>query len=163
MTKLVACGIIIAAGWFCGIAYSDYRQKGYNQLCGLINLIEAMRNAISYSRTELYGIFSSFSDKSLDECGFLQVLKSTDTIPAGEIWNTALECLSLEGNIKSVLSSLGDSLGLLDCDSQLEKLDGCLEFLTKERDKLRESLEKKLKSYRWLGFLAGCLVAIVLY
>ncbi|NLN55306.1 MAG: hypothetical protein GX148_03275 [Clostridiales bacterium] len=163
MVKIIASGLLIAVGWFCGGMYAEHKRKSYLELCGVINLVENMKNSISYSRTELYDIFSSFSDKALEDCGFTEILKSSSNIPANESWQAAVGCLSLGEGIKGVLSSLGSSLGLLDCDTQIEKLENCLDFLTKERDSLKESLYKKLKSYRYLGALAGSLAAIVLY
>ncbi|MDD4124970.1 MAG: stage III sporulation protein AB [Eubacteriales bacterium] len=163
MTKIIACGLIIAVGWFCGGIYADYRQKSYLELCGMISLLESMKNAISYSRTELYGIFVSFSDKALDSCGFTETLKSSDIVPANEIWHNALERLSVGEGIKDVLSSFGSTLGLLDCDTQIERIEGCMAFLSKEREQMRAALAGKIKSYRYLGALAGCLAAIVLY
>ena len=162
MVKIIASGLLIAVGWFCGGMYAEHKRKSYLELCGVINLVENMKNSISYSRTELYDIFSSFSDKALEDCGFTEILKSSSNIPANESWQAAVGCLSLGEGIKGVLSSLRFVFGTFGLP-QIKKLENCLDFLTKERDSLKESLYKKLKSYRYLGALAGSLAAIVLY
>jgi Stage III sporulation protein AB (spore_III_AB). len=128
MTKIIACGLIIAVGWFLGGIYADFKQKSYLELCGIISLLESIKNAISYSRAELYGIFAGFSDKALDSCGFTGNLKSTDTIPASELWRSALDKLSVNAGIKDVLSSFGSTLGSLDYDTQIERLESCMAF-----------------------------------
>ncbi len=163
MLKIIACGLIIAVGWFIGGIYADFKQKSYMELCGLMSLLEAMKSSISYSRAELYGIFAGFSDKALDYCGFTAALQGSDFTPANEVWRAAVDRLSVGDNIKDVLSSFGSTLGVVDCETQLERLDGCIAFLAREREDMRAALAGKVKSYRYLGALTGCLTAIILY
>lgn len=160
---MIASGLIIAAGWFFGEIYGDFKGKGFYELCGVIALLETMKNSISYSKAELYGIFAAFSNKALDECGFLERLGANESAPAGAAWQNAVSLLSVHRMTKDTLWAFGQSLGLTDYETQLEKLGDLIAFLTGERDNLRESVTGKVKSYRYLGALAGCLTAIVLY
>lgn len=163
MVKIVASGLMIAAGWFCGEVYGDFRGKGFFELCGVIALLETMKNSISYSKAELYGIFKTFSHKSLDECGFLNLLRANESAPAGAAWQNAVLLLSMDRRIKDTLWAFGQNLGLVDFETQIEKLEDLIAFLAKERENMRETVAGKIKSYRYLGALAGCLAAIVLY
>ncbi|MFA6729509.1 MAG: stage III sporulation protein AB [Eubacteriales bacterium] len=161
--KLMASGLIVAVGWFAGGAYADIKKQGYLELCGVIRLLETLKSGILYSRAELYGMFFDFSDKTLSENGFLEELNRNPSSHAGEAFKRAAERLSIDQKIKDVLTAFGDTLGLLDRDTQVERLESCVSFLESEKTSLKETLESKLKSYRYLGALGGSLAAIILF
>ncbi|MDL2287096.1 stage III sporulation protein AB [Eubacteriales bacterium OttesenSCG-928-G02] len=161
--KIIACGIIIAACYFAGIIYGEYKKRSYNELCGMLSLVIFIRSKISYTRTAIFDIMSEFQDNALEACGFLKYFKSHTGESINLLWETACSSLSLNDKILTEIKLLGSSLGLLDTETQLQRLAACESFLTNEKIEIEKLFTKRIKSYRSLGALGGAMLAIILY
>ena len=160
--KLFAAAVIVAAGYYFGSAAASPRAQAYERAAGLLRLINELHDAITYSRADLFGVFSRFSDPALEKCGFLTALREGAPV-VRTAWERA--CLTLGEGVPMFdeICTLGAKLGMTDAAAQGAMLTSLVERMSPQVESMGRELRAKAGSYRVLGALAGCLAAIILY
>lgn len=163
LIKPLLAVILGASGWIFGSMLAEKERKGFYQTVGIVELLKAMKTHITYSRTEIYGVFESFHNKYLDECGFTKCFENCNIMPVNQVWHESVEKLDVCEKVKNELLMFGSNLGSLDCLSQLNYLDSCIEFLQAHLRDTEEKSGRKVKNMRTLGLLCGLAIGIILY
>ena len=107
-------------------------------------------------------IFSDFYDEALEKCGFLGCLKDGRGGYSAAFCE-AVERLSLTGEARDALAAFGRTLGGVSMREQYAALENTEAILQEKAARLRESAEKKRRSYRSLGALTGAMIAVILF
>lgn len=153
--------ILVASAYFCGIGIAKNEGEQLKALDSLIKLLDFMRRRMSAERIPLYSVFASFSDSYLEVSDFLPLMRSCRNSPA-DLWQKGIMALPIEGDARTELLHLGESLGTLPLDQQLKRIDSCVSVLNISRNSLREALPKRQKSIKTVSLLIGALTAIIL-
>ena len=153
--KLFSALIIVGACFFAGAALADAEAASYRQLSGMLALLAHIRTRITYTHFSLEVIFSDFYDEALEKCGFLGCLKDGRGGYSAAFCE-AVERLSLTGETR-------DALGGVSMREQYAALENTEAILQEKAAHLRESAEKKRRSYRSLGALTGAMIAVILF
>jgi stage III sporulation protein AB len=161
--RILGAVTIIVCSYYIGYIISKSEQKAFQQLSGLIRLLDFMLQRIIYSRESLGKVFSDYSDTSLEECGFLAVLNNTMGETYDVLWEKAIDTLGVSSNAKKELQLFGSQLGKLDFVTQKERAEMCRNILIAEKLSTEPGLEKRKKSVRALGGLIGAMIAIILF
>ncbi|MDD4165041.1 MAG: stage III sporulation protein AB [Eubacteriales bacterium] len=160
--KIIGAITIVVCSYYIGFLISVSEQKAFSQLTGLIRLLDFLLQRITYSRENLGSIFADFKDDALLECGFLSVLNNTMGETYDTLWKKAAETLCVSPHIKKELILFGIQLGKTDFITQKERTEMCRSILITEKQASQPGLDKRKRSIRALGGLAGALIAIIL-
>lgn len=160
--KLFSALIIVGACFFAGAALADAEAASYRQLSGMMALLAHIRTRITYTHFSLEVIFSDFYDEALEKCGFLGCLKDGRGGYSAAFCE-AVERLSLTGEARDALAAFGRTLGGVSMREQYAALENTEAILQEKAARLRESAEKKRRSYRSLGALTGAMIAVILF
>ncbi|MBQ6042863.1 MAG: stage III sporulation protein AB [Clostridia bacterium] len=160
--KLFACAVIVAAGWLLGGMAAESKRAAYYQARGILRLLAALRAGIDYARTDLFSAFARFSDKYLEECGFISALNS-GAVSAEKAWNAACDTLSPNVPMLAEIRSIGPMLGMSDAQTQTELISKLALRLEPRVEESGRELRAKASNYRILGALMGCMAAIIIY
>ncbi|MBP5656967.1 MAG: stage III sporulation protein AB [Clostridia bacterium] len=160
--KLFACAVIVVSGWLLGGLTAENKKESYVQARGILRLLETLRAEIDYARADLFSVFARFSDKYLEECGFMGALNS-GAVSAEKAWNAACDTLSPAVPMLAEIRSLGGTLGMSDAQTQTELISKLALSLGPRVEESGRELRAKASNYRVLGALMGCMAAIVIY
>ena len=155
--KLFSALIIVGACFFAGAALADAEAASYRQLSGMLALLAHIRTRITYTHFSL-----DFYDEALEKCGFLGCLKDGRGGYSAAFCE-AVERLSLTGEARDALAAFGRTLGGVSMREQYAALENTEAILQEKAARLRESAEKKRRSYRSLGALTGAMIAVILF
>ena len=156
--KLFSALIIVGACFFAGAALADAEAASYRQLSGMLALLAHIRTRITYTHFSLEVIFSDFYDEALEKCGFLGCLKDGRGGYSAAFCE-AVERLSLTGEARDALAAFGR----ISMREQYAALENTEAILQEKAARLRESAEKKRRSYRSLGALTGAMIPVILF
>ena len=172
MLKLLGIGCILAGSTGIGIAMARELDLRVEELVTLQQLMIFIRGEIRYMHQPLTETFAHaartapapFSEFFLHTAGELeQRLGST----AGEIWRrnqkAYLSGLHIGSREAGEFERLGDLLGYLDVEMQVDTLDHYLEQLKLSAARAEETAKGKRKLYRYLGALFGAALAILMF
>lgn len=122
---------------------------------GLTPLPMAFRNIAARMEKPLNAIFTQMSE------GFHDHERSTL-----EIWQTAWEDhrhqLALSKRDYDILFQLGHSIGQTDKDNQVKHIGIALSYIHAEEEGARHDQQKHEKMYKYLGFLTGMMIVILM-
>lgn len=160
--KLFSSMLIVGASFFIGSYFAEAESACYRQLSGMMALMAHMKTRIACTKFSLSVIFADFYDEALDKCGFLSCIK--DGFPGySAAFCEGVEKLSLPRPLKDELAAFGRTLGSVSMSEQFAALDRVQAVLSEKEGEMKAESEKKRKSYRSLGALAGAMVAVILY
>lgn len=149
--------------YYAGFLLSKGEQKAFNQLSGLIRLLDFMIQRITYSRENLGSLFSDFNERALEECGFLGLLNNPVGAEYDVVWSRAVSLLDVSESVKKELYLFGSQLGKTDFATQKERIEMCRNILYSIKKDMEPELDKKRKSIRALGGLIGAMIVIILF
>ncbi len=153
--------LVVCASYLCGLALAKDEGNGLKTLDSLLLLLSYMRRRMSTERIPLFTIFSDFHDEYLENCGFLDIIRShRNGLPL--LWSEAVSRLHADEEIKREYLHFGESLGGLPLDEQIKRLDALTSFITEKRNELRAGLPDKQKSIKTVSLLLGLMTAIIL-
>lgn len=159
--KIVGTVILVAASYFCGVTVASWEGEKIKALDSMVELLGYLFRRMETECIPLKAIFNSYKNDYLEKTGFLPALRNgSNSLSA--LWGNGLEKLCLESESKDELLHLGESLGRLDLESQLKRIESCRMFLEQKMDSLRISIPKKQKSIKAIAFLLGAMGAIIL-
>lgn len=159
--SLAGALILISSAYFLGRVIAVREGEVLKALDSVINMLRFVYRRMETENTPLYLLFEKYKDGYLEDTGFLPILRSHGNL-ASRFWSEAVDKLSLTSEAKTELLHFGETLGALDLESQLKRINACMDFLGQERERLRVSVPLKQKSIKTVSFLFGALTAIVL-
>lgn len=159
--KLVGGLLFVLGAYLLGLKLSKDEEERLLSVDSLIRLLIYMKRKIYSERTPLFIIFSSFRDKYLEECGFLESINRNRALSEGN-FEKALSTMPFDSDIKTELSRFFGELGTLPLDDQIKRIDYILSLLSERRDSIKKELPDKQKTIKTICLLAGMLTTIIL-
>ena len=162
-------GALFLFAFFCLLGiYAGEREKNRLAECeAFYELFGYVKNQVNYFLTPTKVMYRNFSNKVLEECGFLPTLRSHENDEVyHDIWRTSL--MSCKRNLRlkqtqfSLVLDFGDCIGKNSGAIQTGSFDYYMSELRDEIDKEKEESAKNVKLYRTLGIAAGACAAILI-
>ena len=170
MLKGTGILLILLGSTGLGLTMAGELEKRIEELQTLQQLMLLLRSEIRYMHQPLPEAFLRMGREAPEPFGdfFMRTaaaLQKRDGQTAGRIWTENLGILlprlHLERHEVQELRELGNMLGYLDVEMQLNVLDYYLEKLKNSTEQARETAKSRKKVYRYLGVLGGA--ALVLF
>ena len=166
MIKYIALIIVFGISTYIGIAFSKRYSNRVNELKEMKSILNILSSQIKFTCEPLPNILGKIGDKFKTNIGniFRNTYENLENISAGEAWNKAVEeCNTyLNKEDKKVLKNLGNMLGKVDVDSQINEINLVNSFLDMQIDKAEQEKKKNEKLYKTLGITIGMTVVIIL-
>lgn len=169
--KIIGCILVIASSAGMGFYFSSEINCRIEDLKELKKLIGLLRGDIRYASTPLPEAISAIARRSSGHFeAFLkkvsQKLNELSGMTFFEIWREAVEKdladTAMVKKDKYQLIQLGENLGYLDKDMQMNTLDLYLSQLEEEISDLTKTAREKTYLFRSLGIMAGIFISIVM-
>ncbi len=159
--KWIGAFILVSVSFFFGQTLSNQEGKKLVAICSLLDFFGYLKRRINSERKPLFQIISEYEDKYLENIGFLKEIREN---PRGisQRFQRAIGYLPLTDETNRELSRFGKELGILGFKEQINRIDGIIDFLETEKEKLSKDLPSKQKSIKTICLLFGLLVSIVL-
>lgn len=136
------------------------KEESFRVLSALLSFIRELRQKISVFGAPLDDILQSYTDRALEECGFLGTARERGLSAAGEaLWEKGILPHALASELVSFFSSVGKGF-------QAEEVQRCHtaeELLIKAREEALPALEKKRKLTRALILTGSLFILIILW
>lgn len=170
MLKWIGIVLVFCGSTAAGISFSRELLKRVQQLGELRKLVVMLQGEIRYSNAPLFEAFGHVSQRVKDP--FSLLLKNVAAKMEEFCGESLSEIFSrqIEEDLKATsllpedleqLGRLGESLGYLDRQMQLETMNLYLEQLNLACDEAAEQHRSKSKLYHCLGIMGGLFLAIV--
>jgi len=169
MLKGAGIVMILLGSTGLGLTMAGELEKRIVELQQLQQLMMLLRSEIRYMHQPLPEAFLHLSGGAPQPFGnfFVQTakdLQKRDGQTAGQIWTRNLQVFlsGLHLNRKDIqdLQDLGNMLGCLDVEMQLNALDYYLEQLRCSAERAAETSRSRKKLYQYLGILGGAALVI---
>jgi len=169
--KIIGCIMVIASCAAMGFYFSSEIRQRIDDLKELRKLVGLLRGEIRYAATPLPEAIAVLGRRHNGRFGkFLDYVCTKLNEMSGEtfalIWKSAAEKMladtSLSRKDKLQLAQLGDNLGYLDKEMQVNTLDLFLSQLDDEIADLSRTVKEKVYLYNTLGIMAGIFITIVM-
>lgn len=170
LLKLIGITLIIGSSAGIGFYFSNYLKNRLTDLGELKKSILILRGEIRYGNTPLPEAIEAIGRKNNRLSGFFtyigQELMKLDGIPFYTIWiegiGIGLKASHLNKHDKETLSKLGETLGYLDKEMQINLINLYIEELETEIKESFKIMKEKSYLYNTLGIMAGIFIAIVI-
>ena len=169
---LTVLGIILVL--FSCIAFAVMKIAAAREKIGttrqMRDVLKRMADQISFTMEPLPDILSRISQEELGETGeFLDELasqlKKSENRSLQEVWSSTLDGyakrLGLSARTISILSGLGERLGRMSRDIELDNISYTIEELDGEIEAQQALFTKNEKLFRSFGVLVGILIVIL--
>ncbi len=169
--KIIGSACVIISTTAIGFGQSFRVHLRYKELLELKKLLHLLSGEVRFSGGTLEETFAVMAGRSSPPFnGFFDFLVEEMGKRAGErlvvIWSRAVEgrlsSSHLTGTDKEILLRLGNELGCLDRETQLQTIALAAEQVEDVRKELHVELPKKMRLYNCLGILAGVFITILL-
>lgn len=159
--KIFGCLLLVAAAFSTGALLSKrlYRRRDF--LNRFKTFLQALKTQLRFHGGDIFSLVNSCIGQSQ-----LPMMFVSDDKPFEISWNEAAECIprsfSLTGNDIALIRDCGSQLGKTDLEGQLSHLgliEARLDSLIAEAG---ESIGKKSRLYKTMGFFVGASAAILL-
>lgn len=171
MVKIVGAALVIIACGAMGIVKSQELKQRQKELYLVKRMLLLLRGEIKYSRTPLPEAFINIGKRMGGELGgFLtgvgEQLEKQEGRPFSDVWKQAVNkdlCgTKLNKEDKEQLKRMGENLGYLDGEMQMNIIELQLEQVETQLERLEQSMAGKTRVYNCVGIFSGLLIAIVL-
>lgn len=172
MIKILGAGMVFFAVAGLGFYQAGKIRKGYEELVYLKKIIVMLRGEINYSVSLMSEIFSDMSERLRDPYAeiFKRLSREMDENQGGnfsEMWNEIV-IKSLRGSIlcdkdSDKLKELGENLGFLDKDMQMNYINLYLENLNLSIEENRDKAQTDEKLSKVMGILTGIFIIVFLW
>lgn len=159
--KWLGAIILVAVSYLCGSVSANAHGEELKAIESVIKLLLYMKRRLYTERSELFDIFNGYNDDYLVSLGFLPQLCSCRG-SFTENWISASEKLPMNADAKNELEIFGESLGKLNLDEQLKRLEVCINALETSKQNIEKVLPQKQKTTKTIWLLSGLLIAIIL-
>lgn len=169
--KIIGCILIITSSAGMGWYFSGELKNRVDDLRELRKLIFLLRGDIRYANTPLPEAVQALSVRHGGKYKhFLTViaerLNELGGISFCNIWKSAvtkeLENTSLSKSDLASLGQLGETLGYLDKDMQINTLDLYISQIEEEIEYLSRSVKEKTYLYNSLGIMGGIFITLIM-
>ncbi|SHM84924.1 stage III sporulation protein AB [Anaerosporobacter mobilis DSM 15930] len=171
VAKIIGAILVIVSSGGIGLYFSIILKERISDLKELNKLIIILRGEIRYASTPLPEAVSNLAYRTDGEYRrfLLAVAEEIDKQEGksfGDIWNGCVEKelvdTSLNKKDKLLLTRLGENLGYLDKEMQLNTIDLYITQIQGELDDAVDGVKEKVRLYNMLGVMAGIFITIVL-
>lgn len=167
--KWLGMGMILAGSVGLGVWYSLLYARQWHNLLDCRKAVMILRGEIAYGHSVLaQAFFQAASRVSGDIRAFFEHVAFSLEEGEGrleQIWRQALESeigIGLGREEREQLRELGNMLGFLDLEMQLQSLDVYLQRLDVSIRECESERKNRTRLYPLLGTVAGMLVCIIL-
>jgi stage III sporulation protein AB len=169
--KIIGCIMVIASSAGMGFYFSSEMKERIDDLKELRKLIGLLRGDIRYAATPLPEAISALNRRHNGRFHqFLEYVSTKLNELSGQtftlIWRTGVEKMlgntSVNKKDKLQLAQLGENLGYLDKDMQVNTLDLYITQLEEEITDLSKTVKEKAYLYNTLGIMAGIFITIIM-
>lgn len=169
--KILGSLLTISSSAAIGFYFSLILKERVEDLKNLKKCIFILRGDIRYANTplpEAIGCMAQRNQSNL-KIFFAKVsdeLNQLDCKPFCEVWKKGVDenlkdtCMNKKD--KMYLSNLGENLGYLDKEMQINTIDLYIEQLESELSETESSVKEKTRLYNLLGILTGIFITIIM-
>lgn len=171
VAKIIGAILVIASSGGIGLYFSIILKERISDLKELNKIIVILRGEIRYASTPLPEAVGGLAYRTNGEYRrfLLAVAEELDKLEGksfSEIWNSCVEKelvdTSLNKKDRLLLTRLGENLGYLDKEMQLNTIDLYITQIQGELDDAVDTVKEKVRLYNMLGVMAGIFITIVL-
>lgn len=171
VVKIIGCILILGSCTGIGMHFSGELRSRIRDLHDIKKLIYLLKGDIRYAHTPLPEAVQALSyrhDGKFKEflSSIASKLNQLGGISFYNIWkeavDTKLSHTALTNKDLEQLSRLGESLGYLDKEVQLNTLELYIEQLENEIQELQKNVKEKTYMYNALGVMGGIFIVIVM-
>ena len=159
MTKLIGILFIALATGACGFEYASMLKYRLRSLEAILSLIESLASKITAFLTPTGEFFDTYSDKLLEECGFLGYLREGKSF--SDAVRLCADALYLNDGDISLLCEFADGLGAISAEQEIKR---CNYYKNKFAERLSEAkaeLPLRSRLYKSIGFMSALLAAVL--
>lgn len=168
--KIVGCILIMCSTSGMGYLYAGEVKRRQEDLKATRSVALLLRGDIRYAQTPLPEAFENVAKRHEGRlleflCEVAARLKERNGLSFAEIWGQAesyLSDTSLTKKDKLLLHQLGESLGYLDKEMQLNTIDLFLSQTEESIAELSKEMVTRMRLYRSIGIMAGIFVVIII-
>lgn len=153
--KIAGSLILLLSSAGVGFELMSVKKERLRQLDELIGLISHIKSNIDYFMTPVNDILSDYTSVSLEDCGFLEIMRKSD-LKSAVLSGAARLC---DSEIK-LLSEFSDNLGVGYKEEEIRLCDYYIQKLTLASEKEKEKIEKNRNMYKYIPVL--CAASIIL-
>ena len=163
MFKLAGAVLIISAFGLWGFSKSEKLKTRNESLLNIISALALLENEISYAQKSMRDALLQIGTLTNIPL-FTAVSKNIGTSDMQEVFSSALSnCnMSLSKSDNQTLLEFSQSLGGLDCVSQIKSILHTKELLKMAQNEAYEEYKKYSRLYRSTGILLGVLFSLIL-
>ncbi|MBR7164196.1 MAG: stage III sporulation protein AB [Clostridia bacterium] len=171
MLKMLGAMLIIAACTSLGLKIVIKKRKTLNAIRELSGSLGEIAHSIDFRLDPLPDVICRLSqDLFSEENTFIKQLarqiEKRSHQPLSLIWQAVLSQFSRENALpakaESVLSSLGESLGKMDYETEIDRLHAAQNSLMSLLEEMEGQHEKTEKMVKSLGIILGIFIVIIL-
>lgn len=147
-----------------GFILSLREKDKLNECEAFLRLFMHIKNRIGFFLAPTKSIFEEYEDETLEENGFLPILRRERAGAYQSNWDAALDGCRFCGDseTKNIIREFGEAVGKSNRDMQIVSFDYGIKLLGEKAEQIRASLPKKTRLYRAMGFAIGAAAAILL-
>lgn len=171
MIKFLGAMLVILACTLLGMTSVLKKRKTQHALCELENSLKEMANAIEFSLAPLPDVICRLTKEQFtDPQGFLNKLTkemSTEkNLSLSCAWQTITHRFAEENALPtstiSLMLSLGETLGKMDYETEINRLLKAAKTLSEQAKDMELNREKTEKAVKSLGVILGIFIVIIL-
>jgi len=163
MNSIIGAVLVICATSLAGFSLASQKKGELRTAEGFLRFVEHILIKLP-SLLMMDSIFESFADEFLEKAGFIEILCAKNSnAPCNKKFLAAIEFLREDRHLHDILCRVGAELGVSDYRRQQDSLQAASGELKDLTQKRRETLAGSERSYKWIGFLTGALIAILLF
>lgn len=156
--KLLGSGTILAVSLYISSQITLLAQRRLRQAESFLSLLRYIKAQVACYKTPVAEIYQSFHNRTLEECGFIEALRSSGLEGAlcaceGDLYIDQAEM--------ELLHAFGNELGRGFQEEQLNSCDYHIGALEELYAKQKDELPKKCKIYKALIFTVGIMIIII--
>ncbi|OEH85650.1 stage III sporulation protein AB [Desulfuribacillus stibiiarsenatis] len=170
MVKTAAIILVIVSSTMIGFLFANRFGQRVKELRIIYSALKYLETEIIYGLTPIPIAFETIGSRIEKPIGEIfiqmsQALRPSDVTTA-QVWLAAWRkshgILSLRARDYDILYQLGHTLGQTDKENQMKHINMALTYLQSEEADARNDQQKHEKMYKYLGFLTGMMIVILM-
>jgi len=170
LVKIIAIVLVISSSTLIGFLLANRFGQRVKELRVIYSALKHFETEIVYGLTPLPNAFKNIANR-IDEpiCKVFTHMSESfgqHDLTTIDIWTNSWELykqnLALKKRDYDILFQLGHSLGQTDKENQLKHIGISLAYLQTEEHEARNEQHKHEKMYKYLGFLTGMMIVILM-
>lgn len=171
MSKILGIIFIITSTSGMGMLYSNKIKYRLKELKELKSMVLLLRGDIRYAKTPLPEAISALGKRSTGnfKSFFTEIskqLKELSGVRFADVWKGSMTSKLVNTNLqkgdKDHLTRLGEQLGYLDKNMQLNTLDLYIEQLDEDIEEIMATMKEKTYLYNSMGVMVGIFISIIM-